>query len=465
MAHELGVGSVVGGSVRRAGDQVRIAVRLADARSGQTLWSDQYDRPLADVLEVQSDVAQQVAAALQARLTPEEAKRLGHPGKVNPKAYDLFLRSFEMNSVDRDETRAGMALLNQALALDSTYAEAWTELARRYSFLSVFGGAMYVDSATALARKAISLEPDQPEAYAAIGDIQSQQGRLAEAEASYGKALALNPSNLIALADLSFLKITLGRHDQGLKLAARAAPLAGNHPLIYYHVGAALLRLERDDVTEAWLLAGARRSNPPFARLEIQLSELDFLNGRTRAAAERADQLLAREPGNEEAAAWKAELATLLGEADAEKRAGGFAATNPSARSGWLLPESFSAMVGLAWHRNGERRRADSVWDAALEADRRDLANGNQSPDRYVQTAAIHAIRGDASAALDWLDRGYKAGWNDARVLMLDPFFVALRKEPRFRAALDRMHADVARQADSVRAMSDSLARISRPAK
>jgi eukaryotic-like serine/threonine-protein kinase len=465
MARELGVGSVVGGSVRRAGDQVRIAVRLIAAPSGQTLWSNQYDRSLADVLQVQSDVAQEVAAVLKAQLTPDEANRLGHTGKVNPEAHDLFLRSFEMNSVDRDETRAGMALLNQALALDSTYAEAWTELARRYTFLSVFGGAMFVDSATALARKAISLEPDQPEAYAIIGDIQSQQGRLAEAEASYGKALALNPSNLTALADLSFLKITLGRHDQGLKLAARAVPIAGNHPLVYYHVGAALLRLERDDITEAWLLAGARRSNPPLSRLEVQLSELDFLHGRNREAVDRADRLLAREPGNEEAGAWRAELATLLSEADAGRRAGAFAATNPTARSGWLLSESFSAMLGLAWHRNGERRRADSVWDAALEADRRDLAQGHDNPDRYLQTAAIHAIRGDTGAALEWLNRGYRAGYNDGRTLMLDPFFAPLTKNSEFLAVVDRMRSDISRQASSVRAMSDSLARVSRPQK
>ena len=104
--------------------------------------------------------------------------------------------------------------------------------------------------------------------------------------------------------------------------AVRAAPLAGNHPLIYYHLGAALLRLERDDVTESWLLAGTRRSNPPLNRLEIQLSELDFLHGRNTEAVDRADRLLAREPGNEEAGAWRAELATLLAEADAGRRAG-----------------------------------------------------------------------------------------------------------------------------------------------
>jgi serine/threonine-protein kinase len=461
MARELGVGSVVGGSVRRAGDQVRIAVQLADARSGQTLWSDQYDRPLANVLEVQSDVARQVATALQAHLSPEEVQRLGQATKVDPEAHDLLLRSMWMDWSDRSETQAGIALLRRALARDSAYAEAWAWIARRYFFLGVYGDPAYFDSASAMARKAIALEPDQADAYATIGDIQSQQGRLGEAEASYGKALALNPSNVTALADLSFLKIMLGRHDQGLWLAARGAPLGGNDPVMYYHVGEALLRLGRDSVTEAWLLAGARRSNPPFFRLEILLSKLDFLRGRRDDARTRADRLSTAEPGNEEVGAWRAELATLLGETDAEQRAAAFAASNPTARSGWMLPESFAAMLGLAWHRRGERQRADSVWDAALDADRRDLAEGHDNPDRYLQTAAIHAIRGDAVTALDWVNRGYKAGYNDGRALMLDPFFASLRKNSEFLAVVNRMRTDIIRQADSVRAMSDSIARVS----
>ncbi len=463
MARELGVGSVIGGSVRRAGDQVRIAVQLADTRSGQTLWSDQYDRPVAGVLEVQSEVARQVASALRARLTPAEADRLRHPAAVNPEAHDLLLRSQSMNVAIREENQAGMALIRQALARDSSYAEAWAMLARRYFFSAVFGDPAYLDSATTLARKALALRPDLDEAFATMGDIQSQQGRLAQAEGSYAKALALNPSNIRSLADLSFLKIMLGQQDEALRLAARAAPLSGNNPVLCYHVGAALLRLERDDVTKAWLLAGTRRSNPSFSRLEIQLSELDFLRGRHAEAKDRAERLLAREPGDEEAGAWSAELATLLADTVAERRTAAFAAPNPTARSGWLLPESFGAMMGLAWYRRGERARADSAWDAALEADRRDLAAGHDNPDRYLQTAAIHAIRADTSAALDWLGRGYKAGWNDGRVLALDPFFQPLRDEPRFRALLKRMHVDVARQADSVRAISDSLARMSQP--
>ena len=93
MSRELGVGSVVDGSVRLAGDRVRIAVELTNVRTGQTLWSEQYDRQLSDLFAVQDDVAHKVTAALQARLTPSEAKRVAHAPTSNMAAYQLYLRA------------------------------------------------------------------------------------------------------------------------------------------------------------------------------------------------------------------------------------------------------------------------------------------------------------------------------------------------------------------------------------
>jgi hypothetical protein len=118
-------------------------------------------------------------------------------------------------------------------------------------------------------------------------------------------------------------------------------------------------------------------------------------------------------------------------------------------------------MHALVLHRNGRRASADSIWDAALAADQRDLDQGHQNPDRPLQTAAIHAIRGDTAAALAWLERGYRVGWNDARTLELDPFFQPLRRSPRFRELLGRMSADVARMRATVRTTRDSLLRES----
>ena len=97
MASDLGVGSVVEGSVRLAGDRVRIDVELTDVQSGQSLWSDQYERQIADIFAVQDDVALQVTSALQAALTPSEAKRLAHAPTSSPAAHQIYLRALTLH--------------------------------------------------------------------------------------------------------------------------------------------------------------------------------------------------------------------------------------------------------------------------------------------------------------------------------------------------------------------------------
>ena len=97
MASDLGVGSVVEGSVRLAGDRVRIDVELTDVQSGQSLWSDQYQRQIADIFAVQDDVAIQVTSALQAALTPSEAKRLAQAPTTSPAAHQIYLRALALH--------------------------------------------------------------------------------------------------------------------------------------------------------------------------------------------------------------------------------------------------------------------------------------------------------------------------------------------------------------------------------
>jgi serine/threonine-protein kinase len=463
MARELGVGSAVSGTVRLAGDKVRIAVQLADARTGQTLWSDQYDRGVANVFEVQSEVARRIAEALRARLTPAESARLEQPQSTSPVAHDLYLRSEVLEVNDPLQNRAGMSLLRQAVAVDSTYADAWSTLATRFFFASVFGDVTYRDSAATAARRSLELRPDLPMGYVVLGSIASEDGRYADARRDFGKALALNPSDVFALADLSDMELGLGRFDEALRLAVQAAPLKGNDAVMYYHVGNALLRLGDDAATEAWLMAGMRKETPPFFRLENLLSALDLLRGRDSAAMERVRALISREPNNDEVQAMLAEVATFTGAADAEQLTSAMTREHPSARSGGLLPESVAAMHGLARFRAGRRAAADSIWAAALEADQRDMAAGREDPSLPVQTAAIHAIRGDSTSALQWLERGYRAGWKDGRTLARDPFFAPLRSSARFRTLLERMDADTRRMRSSLQATTDSLARISRP--
>ena len=216
-----------------------------------------------------------------------------------------------------------------------------------------------------------------------------------------------------------------------------------HHFLRYHHLAIPLLRLSQDSTTERVLLDGERQW-PDATRLQIQLAWLDVLRGREAAALERMRRATTIEPDNDEGRAHLAELAAMTGAPDAEKLLLPLVEAQPGARPTiWTLPESFRALLGLVLHRNGELARANELWEAPAAADARDISRGHANPDRPMELAALHAARGNPDSALQWLERGYTAGWKDYRATGRDPFFTTLRDDRRFQQILSRMAGDV----------------------
>src|SRR2546427_2516134 len=146
IATELGVGSVVLGSVRQEGSRVRIHVEVVDPRNDRTVWSDQYDRELKDIFAVQSDVALRIADALQANLSPNEQERIEKRPTENMEAYHLYLRSQEVKSTDRQKNLEAVRMLHQAVRLDPKFAVAQARMAYRTIFQAYFDDPQYIDS-------------------------------------------------------------------------------------------------------------------------------------------------------------------------------------------------------------------------------------------------------------------------------------------------------------------------------
>jgi TolB-like protein len=444
LAREMGVKSVVEGSVRVAGERVRVGVQLTDAGTGQAVWSDQYDRDLTDVFAVQSEVARRIVDALRTTLTPLEAQRLDRTPTENLAAYRLYLRAGELSSMNRTENLASIDLLRQAIRADPSFAKAHAVLARRFMFLSLYDDPAYRDSGLVAARKAISLQPDLALAHYFLAGLQASGGRLTEARLSYLKALELDPSLDGAMVDLSENESILGRYDESLYWARRGVPLMPHHHLRYHHLAIPLLRLSSDSITERVLREGERQW-PDAMRLQIQLAWLDVLRGREEAAIARMRRAITAEPDHDEGRAHLAELAAITGAADAEKLLLPLVQAQPGARPTiWTLPESFRVLLGLVLHRTGERARAATLWDEAAAAATRDLEQGHDNPDRPMEMAALHAVRGETDSALHWLERGYRAGWKDYRATRRDPFFESLKNDRRFEDLMRRMASDVA---------------------
>jgi TolB-like protein/Flp pilus assembly protein TadD len=455
MVKDLGVGSIVEGTVRVEGNRARVGVQLIDGQSGQTIWTEQYDRELADVFGVQRDIAQRITTALQASLTPAEARRAGRPPTVDLAAYELYVRAGETNRFVATENLEGIKLLRRAVARDSTFAAAYAELARRFMFLGYSRGPAYFDSGLIVAKRAVAADPELAQAHFALGGIQSVSGRLAAGRTSYRKALQLDPNYFVAMMDLSINEDYLGHYDESLYWAMRAVPLDPTNPVTYYHLSVPLVRLGDDLASERFLVRATQRF-PHNVRLETALSILDLQRGRDTSAIERARRMVARDPENQEGIAYLAELAVVTRAPDAEALIKPLAEAAPDSRPLFLY-ETFRTLYAFTLAQRGERARADSMWDVALAQSRKDLAAGNETFDRSIEIAAIGAVRGDTSTALEWLEHAYQRGFKDPRVLARDPFFDGIRAQPRFQRIAARMQEDVAAMRRRAVAVHDTL--------
>jgi len=222
VGRELGVATIVEGSVQRAGDKVRIAVQLIDVRSDSHLWAQTYDREMSDVFAVQSDVAGRIASALKLTLQPEETQALARAPTADPVAYDLFLRAEYLANrgnvnLDVEPMRQSLAPYRQAIARDPSFALALARLSRMQSLLAwLDADGIDVDAFTAEARtnaeRARELNPKLADAFIALG-FSDYWGRrdYKAALASFATAQRLRPNDAGAMAAAGYVYRRQGR--------------------------------------------------------------------------------------------------------------------------------------------------------------------------------------------------------------------------------------------------------------
>src|SRR5262249_25249084 len=225
VSHQLGVANVLEGCVQKATDKVRVNVQLIDARADSHLWAKTYDRDLADVFKIQSEVAQEIADSLKAKLSPAEANSVARVPTKDTQAYDLFLKGeFEQriaNSTFRAESFDQAARwYKEAIARDPNFVLAIGELAicqlRRHWLTDPLTEAE-VTEAGRLAKQAVTIAPDLAEAHIAVGLFHYYGFREYEqALTEFQRAIELQPSNALALSFVGFVHRRQGKWDQTL---------------------------------------------------------------------------------------------------------------------------------------------------------------------------------------------------------------------------------------------------------
>ncbi|HKT58769.1 MAG TPA: protein kinase [Gemmatimonadales bacterium] len=196
IARKLRTSTVLEGSVRRAGNRIRVTAKLIDAEEGFHLWSDRYDRELDDVFAIQDEIASRIVEALQVVLTEQE-RRAMPVDRADVRAYEYYLRGRQLaHQVRRDGYEGALRMYQRAVEIDPGYARAYAGMADCYAWIH-----MYYESSEAMARRAdeasrraLELDPASAEAHASRGFALSLEKRYAEARAEFAQALALAPT-------------------------------------------------------------------------------------------------------------------------------------------------------------------------------------------------------------------------------------------------------------------------------
>ena len=197
VARELGVSNVLEGSVRRAGDQVRITAQLIETETDSHLWSETYDREMRDVFAIQDDIARSIVDALKVTLSPKERRALQNAATADARAYDFYLKGRKyFYAMNRRDFMHAIRMYEQAIELDPKYALAHAGMADAYSYLYRYDNASAenAEKAERSSRMAVDLDPDSPEAQAACGTALLFNNKYQEAEKHFDMAILLNPN-------------------------------------------------------------------------------------------------------------------------------------------------------------------------------------------------------------------------------------------------------------------------------
>src|SRR5437899_2255725 len=264
----LGVSTILEGSVRRAGNRVRVNVQLIDATTDEHLWASDYDRDLTDVFAIQTDLAQKIANELQAKRSPSEKAQIESKPTQNAEAYLAFVRAHDLQSSsyeDLGKLKQGEEAYERAITLDPNFALAFARYSQLESWIvHTFGRTSERrEKARSLAVRAVQLQPQLPEAhlalgfvyyyidnnfdaaagefeiaqrglpnesevYLALGAIQRRQGKWTESNASLEKAVTLNPKDTWSMQNLAINYEVQRNWDAANKILDRALLIAPN---------------------------------------------------------------------------------------------------------------------------------------------------------------------------------------------------------------------------------------------
>ena len=262
VAAKLGVKFILEGSVRKAGERVRVTGQLIDGITGGHIWADRFDRDLTDIFAIQDEITQTIVDQLKIKLLPKEKKAIAAAPTINVEAYTFFLkgRQYFYNS-----TKAFLALAREmfvkAVAIDPHYARAYAAIANCDSRLvALYSAPIDRTEILASADKALSIDPNLADAHGARAQVLGLSDRNDEAEAAFNKALSIDPMNYDALLNFARFHTKVGHHEAALELYTRATEALPDNSDAPFTLALALRALNRIEEAKRYVHLGVKRA-------------------------------------------------------------------------------------------------------------------------------------------------------------------------------------------------------------
>jgi len=393
VSDQLHVNTVLEGSVRKAGEKLRVTAQLINVADGYHLWSEDYDGNVRDIFTFQTNVAQRVVEALQIKIGVEAARALAKKPTENAEAHRLYLLGrYEFGKYSEAGWTSSIRYYEQALKLDPNYALAYCGLADTYAYMGgvVMPSKEAVVKEKEFAERALQLDPELAEAHLSLAAALGGAFDWRNAQVEFDRANELNPNLAWAYEIYAWYLGGAGRLDEAIAKDKKAIEL---DPLNSFFQAAL-----------AYFLYHARRYDDAIVQIKKTL-ELDSTS--TLARHLLGCCLL-----------WKGDTAGAIAE---------FQKSKIMVTGAW-----YQGLLGYAYANSGDRPKAEQILRELEEMAKR----------KYVSTTAfadIHLGLGEKEKALDWLEKSYQDQESACWYLKVDPIYDSVRKEPRFQALLKKI--------------------------
>ena len=391
IGRDLSVQYVLENSLRDSGDHLRLTAQLIQVKDQTHLWTQDYDYPAKDILNVEDEVAKAVAREIRVRLTSKQSAELARSHVVNPEAFDAYMQGhyyFERDSAE--DTEMAAKYFERATQLDPNYALAWVGLSRVRKWQAVTG-LIPAEEGNRLAREAVeralALNPNLAEAHAQMGRIKQQiDFDWTGADASYRRAVELEPGSPETVGLMAFSAADLGRLDEARQLSRRAVDL-----------------------------------DPLNAHSWEGIGEIEFLGGKLNDAETDLKKAHELRPDDFKSSVFLTMVYVMQGRPQDALQEIELIQYDPVR----------TCLYAITYHALGRKKESDDTLG--------ELIAKYHATDAY-EIALVYAFRNQSDEAFEWLERAYTFHQQNVIYTKVDPLLKSLHNDPRYTAFLKKLN-------------------------